>query len=389
MQDNAVFAGDLCFISLADCFQILGSNNSTGILKISSPYTAFLGTIHFVDGNPVNGHNGSLQGIDAIYSLFGWLDGSFEFFEDEVQVERAVHSGRMEIVLDALRMLDDGLVEKIGPETCRVVSVSQADPAGTGLRERLPLMKGPLVDYMHIIDEEGFRDGVTIVSEGGHGSWIWVILEGTVRVARQTEKGSMNIARLGEGCFIGALTSFLRRDYARNASVIAEGPVQLGVLDTQRLHREFALLSAEFRELIPGLDIRLNKVTDRAVEIFQGTNRIEESLPEGEKLIVKEGGFDKDLYFITSGTARVIKKNPKGYLPLLDLGEGDFFGDIQFLKMGHEPQHASVAGPDELVFKKVNSRSLQKEYQKLSGTLRNLIDNTCLCISITTRLISA
>ncbi|UCF58148.1 MAG: DUF4388 domain-containing protein, partial [Deltaproteobacteria bacterium] len=59
MPDKAVLAGTLSFIGLGDLFQILGGNNSTGVLRIKSQYVSNLGIIYFVNGNPVNASSGS------------------------------------------------------------------------------------------------------------------------------------------------------------------------------------------------------------------------------------------------------------------------------------------------------------------------------------------
>ena len=115
MLNSAVLKGSLYFISLPDIMQILGANNSTGILRIMSPYVPDVGIIYFLNGNPINSTCGSLKGIKSIYALFGWTDGKFKFHEDEVQVEPLIKQSRMEIVLDALRMLDDGVTKRVGP----------------------------------------------------------------------------------------------------------------------------------------------------------------------------------------------------------------------------------------------------------------------------------
>ncbi len=250
MYGETVLAGNLCFISLADLFQILGGNNSTGTLHLTSQYVPAPGLIYFVNGNPVNATNGPSQGLDAVYPLFGWTDGKFEFYEEQIQVERVINNSRMEIVLDALKMFDDGQIEKVGPVSHEDESAVQSGESEDGQAGTLPIIKGPVVDYMYVIDEEEFRDGDRIVSEGGHGDWIWVILEGTVLVTRETSNGPVTLARLGEGCFVGTLSSLLRREHVRDATVTAVGDVQLGVLDIQRMSGECAALSLNLKELL-------------------------------------------------------------------------------------------------------------------------------------------
>ena len=115
MSDRAALAGSLSFISLADIFQILGGNNSTGILRITSQHSPDSGLIYFLKGDPVNATIGTTSGLDAVYAMFGWVEGTFEFHEQEVRAGRVINNSMMEIVLDAMRMLDDGLIKKVGP----------------------------------------------------------------------------------------------------------------------------------------------------------------------------------------------------------------------------------------------------------------------------------
>ncbi|MBW1676221.1 MAG: DUF4388 domain-containing protein, partial [Deltaproteobacteria bacterium] len=263
MSGKAVLAGDLRFVGLPDVFQILGGNNNTGILHITSEYASGSGLIHFVNGNPVNAMCGPLLGLDAIYALFGWTEGKFEFQQQAVQVEHVVNKSRMEIILDALRMLDDGIIKKVGPLFPGRASAVQR----SGERGALPLIKGRLINYMYIIDEEEFRDGERIVAEGGHGNWIWVILEGMVEIT---------------------ITCLLWRGHVRSATVTAVGNVQLGVLDAERLSEEYASLSPEFRQLLLSLDARLIKITDTAVDLFMKKNRPDRLIGDKE-VIIKEG----------------------------------------------------------------------------------------------------
>ncbi len=385
MHGKAVLTGDLSFITLADSFQILGGNNSTGVLHIKSQYVPTPGMIYFVNGNPVNATNGSLQGLEAIYSLFGWAEGKFEFHEEKVQTKRLINSSRMEIVLDALRMLDDGVIEKVGPPSCDKISDVQSGGSKDGKRDVLPVIKGPFVDYMHVIDEEEFRDGERIVTEGGHGNWIWVILEGSVKMTRETSHGPMTVARLGEGCFIGTLKSFLSREHVRNATVTAVGNVQLGVLDVQRLSQDYTSLSSDFKMLLLSLDGRLKKVTDMAVDLF-AKNHKDNGFTKDKKLIIKEGSSKEQLFTITEGETHVIRRTPKGYLQLLTLEKGDVFGYVPFMDVGHEPRSASVIASKDLKVTRLDGDALQEEYDQLSGTLKNLIDSVGTCVSMTTRV---
>jgi hypothetical protein len=382
MAVEAVFAGNLSFLGLADILQMLGGNRTTGILRITSQHTSHAGLIYIENGDPINATSGSVQGLDAVYALFGWTEGRFEFYEQKTQVERVIHSSRMEIILDGTKMLDEGVVQRVGPPSLKEVPGQKKGP-GDGKTSALPVIKGPLVDYMYVINEEQFRDGEKIVSEGGHGNWIWVILEGRVRITKETSNGPMTLAQLGEGCFVGALASFLLRGHVRSATVTAVGDVQLGVLDARRLSGEYASLSSGFRGLLLSLDGRLRKVTDRAAELYAKHLR-NNGLAKDKKLVMKEGSPKKAVYAITRGEAYVVRRTAKGYLPLLTLGEGDVFGNVPFVDVGHEPRRARILASEDLKVEVVNGEDLKEEYDGLSATLKNLVNSMATCVSMTT-----
>jgi CRP-like cAMP-binding protein len=378
MNDTSALSGKLSFISLADLFQLLGGNTGTGVLKITSQYAPNPGYIYFVNGNPINATCGRLKGIDALYPLFGWLDGSFEFHEEEVQKSKVIKQGRMEIVLDALRMFDDGAIKKLGPP-------SDMFKDETIKKDSLPLIKGAIGDYSYIIGEEEFEDGRPIVKEGKYGKWIWVILEGTVDVERETGNTPMTVLRLGEGSFIGTFTALLFGKYARKSTVIAKGKVSLGLLDTERLSREFNSLSPDFRSLLLSLDTRLKKITDRAVALY--TKKGEDmALPKGANVIIGKGSSKHDISIITDGVAYLIGKTQHGDFPLFTLEKEDVIGPLPFLDIGHEPEFAFVAASNDLKLKKLDTGNLQAEYDTLSGLFRSFIYNICACISLTTRV---
>jgi len=383
MGGEAVFAGHLSFFGLADIIQMLGGNRSTGILRITSQHASNAGLIYLQNGDPINATSGSVQGLDALYALFGWTEGRFEFYEQKIQAEHVIHNSRMEIILDGTKMLDEGAVQRVGPPSLKEGADDRKSGPKDGETSSLPVIKGPLVDYIHVINEEQFRDGEKIITEGGHGNWIWVVLEGKVRITKVTSNGPMTLAQLGEGCFVGALASFLRRGHVRSATVTALGDVQLGVLDARRLSGEYASLSASFRGLLLSLDGRLRKVTERAVELYAKNYR-DNGLAKDKKLVMKEGSPKKAVYTITQGEAYVMRRTAKGYLPLLTLGEGEVFGNVPFMDMGHEPRRARVLASEDLKVEVLNGEDLKEEYDGLSATLRNLVNSIATCVSMTT-----
>jgi len=376
-----VLAGNLNFLSLGDILQLLGSNASTGVLRITSRYAQDLGLIYFHNGNPVNASVGSLAGVDAVNSLFGWLEGEFEFIEEKVDGENVIKKSRMQIILDCLRMLDDGQIEQLGPVTFTKKSSHPSD----SLSNR-PIVRGPLIDYTYVVDEEEVRAGNKIVGEGKHGGWLWVILEGTAEIIRETPQGPLKLLRIGEGAFIGSIASFLLLEGSvRSAAITAINNVLLGVLDLRRLSADFLRMSNQFRSLLISLDKRLKQVTNMAVDIKLENIKVEEFI-NGKAHVFTQGENVESLFTITEGEAHIVRNTENGYVPLANLYQGDFFGHLPFLDIGQEPYSASVFGSKDLKISEMDPKILEQEYKQLSSTFKNFIEHLANCILVTSML---
>lgn len=380
MRDNVVLAGSVNFLALGDIMQLLGANSSTGVLRLISRYASEPGFIYFENGNPINASCGSRVGLEAIYSLFGWTDGQFEFTKENVSSNRIITKSRMGIILEGLKMIDDGQVKKVGPDASHRQFSTSNDP------NAVPVVKGPLVDYMYVADEEDFFDGEYIVEEGKHGSWIWVILEGVVEIVKETNKGPFSIIRLGDGSFIGSLASFLIQGHIRTATAVAVGNVQLGVLDSQRLAQEFARLTPELRGFLVSLDKRLKQLNERAFE-YQQNIPFDKTLLENKKSVIKQGTSEDSLYVITEGSAFVVRQEDHGTVPLIQLTKGDYFGNVPFLDFGHEPEFASVLAPTNFKVRKVDMTPFRNEFNQMSTTFKNFVDNVASCVSVSTKVV--
>ncbi len=378
MENSVVLTGNLNFLGLGDLLQLIGSNGGTGALRIISKYAPEPGLIYFDKGNIVSAANNLLApdkriGIDAAYSLFGWIEGQFEFNEEDVQLEKVITTNRMEIILDGLRMVDDGVIPILGPVSFEKKSEGEKTPT-------IPIIKGSLVDYMYVVDEEEFYKGRTIAEENSHGTWVWVILEGVVDITKETEQGPLTLLKIADGAFIGNMGAFLFQSTLRSVTAVAATNVQLGVLDSQRLSNDFAGRSREFRELALSIDKRLKEVTNRAVEVYLKKDNIKAFVKEKKHFPIKEG----KLFAIQKGEAVIVRKTKTGYVPLANLGRDDFIGHIPFLDTGHEPDGAMVFASEDIEVNEMDAASLHEEYKQLPTTLKNMVENAATCISITT-----
>lgn len=374
----SVLSGNLKFLNLGEIIQLLGSSSSTGVLRLKSKYAQQPGLVYIVNGNPIDASTGSATGLDAVNALFGWLDGEFEFSEEKVAKKNVIKKSRMEIMLDGLSLLDDGHIEILGP-----VTYDQKSKDPSAKEPALPIIRGPLVDYMYVVDEEEVYDGSTITVEGKHGSWFWVILEGIGDIYKETPEGPLIILRIGEGAFVGSIASFLVSGSVRSATIKAVGNVQMGVLDSQRLSIDYSKMSSDFRTFVISLDKRLKQVTDRAVDIQLKKILIEEFV-KGKKPVMKQGESTEKLFMIEAGEACIVRKAKHGYVPLATLEKRDFYGYVPFLDMGQEPFSAMVLGSEDLEVSEIDPEIFQNEHNQLSTTFKNIIDHLATCISVTT-----
>ncbi|MEE4359184.1 MAG: DUF4388 domain-containing protein [Desulfococcaceae bacterium] len=373
-----VLSGNLQFLGLGEVLQLIGSNGGTGVLNLMSKYMSEPGQIYFSKGNIMDARAGSVKGLDAVYALFGWIEGEFAFSEEEINVPKVIRNSRMEIILDGLRMVDDGHTKKLGP-----VDYEKKD---SGSRSAIPIIKGPLVDYMYVAAEEEFYKNRKIVQENKHGSWIWVVLEGIVDVIKEGPEGPVPIVRMGAGSFIGGVSCFLFKDNVRKATIQASTDVQLGVLDSQRLADEFGNQSREFRDMVVSLDKRRDEITEKTVDVFFRRFDLKE-FTKGKQLAKKRGIHPEKLYRIRKGSACIIRKTDDGsYIPLANLKERDFTGPCPFLDIGHEPHGGIVFVSEDIETEEMDAESLKEEYNGLSSALRNLIETTATNITITTRV---
>ena len=126
-----------------------------------------------------------------------------------------------------------------------------------------------IMDY--VVSEESFPDKAYIFKEGGSGDWIYVILEGRVKIKKQTSKGMLTIDTLSEGDFIGEISLFKEGNVKRNASAIAAGPVLVGTLDTEQLIRYWEKQSSRIKKLISSLMLNLEKAIQKVVSVVESS----------------------------------------------------------------------------------------------------------------------
>ena len=65
----------------------------------------------------------------------------------------------------------------------------------------------------------------------------------------------------------------------------------------------------------------------------------------------------------------------------------DYIGFLPFVEIGQEPHGASVYASQDIELAVIDDKMLNTEYYRQSNTLKNLLEHTAGCISITTQLV--
>ena len=127
--------------------------------------------------------------------------------------------------------------------------------------------------YGYMAKEESYPDGANIIKEGGTGNWVYIILKGQAKVKKNTSRGVITIDTLKQGEIFGEMLFLQSGKGTRSASIIAEGPVQLGVLDSQQLLDDYESVSPQLKSLINSLILKLEETTNKAVRMISESKK--------------------------------------------------------------------------------------------------------------------
>ncbi len=379
-----VLSGDLKFLELGELLQLLGMIGQSGILYLESPWSSVQGRVHVFEGRPVDALDGQQVGLDALFALFGWREGRFRFSKKQVRTEHRIKRDRMNIIMDAMRMLDEGEIKPLDPASKATPSSKGAKPESSRSSNRsvpikLPLIRGESPDYSDIVDEERYNDGQPIIMEGKFGRWVYVILDGKADVIKETSQGPIKLLRLGPGTFPGTVLFFSNYN-ARATSLVASGQVHLGVLNQERLYSEVSGKTTEFQALAAGFAKRLKRMTDTAVLYHQKT--LLSNIDLSKLKPIQLGENKNALHIIKKGTGSLVVEQGGHFIPLTNLEAGDVIGDLSFLDSVPKLPGVRIYGDKDLKLLQLDSDKLSKEYDLFSPTLSAMLKNLAVRVAV-------
>ncbi|WNG17670.1 cyclic nucleotide-binding domain-containing protein [Cystobacter fuscus] len=180
-----------------------------------------------------------------------------------------------------------------------------------------------------------FPEGTRIIEQGSRGNAFYVICSGRVRIMRESEGTTRELAVLGEGAFFGEMA--LLSGAPRSASVVSAAE------ETQVLEISAPVLG-ELARLNPQVAKALRRFCRQRL-LSQVVNTSALFQPFGRKdrrelverfrarevrrgeVLIREGQMADGLYVVLSGEVAV----SKGGQPLAHLREGELFGEMSLL----------------------------------------------------------
>ncbi len=122
--------------------------------------------------------------------------------------------------------------------------------------------------HSYVASEETYSDRETIIQEGSRNDWVYVILEGRVKIQRKTPRGLVTLGTLRQGAIMGEMAFLTPGQEGRSVSAVAtDGPVRVGLLDSQRLSNEYEAVSPRLKDLMNLLIKKLKAANDKVCEL--------------------------------------------------------------------------------------------------------------------------
>lgn len=106
-----------------------------------------------------------------------------------------------------------------------------------------------------------FKPGQTVFEEGSQARHVFIIIQGRVRIRKQTPKGIVTLAVLEQGHVLGETSFFDTTAHLRAAAAVADTDVVLGVLDREKIVQQLSFISPIQQELLANLARRIRLTT--------------------------------------------------------------------------------------------------------------------------------
>lgn len=104
-REDRALEGNLQMMSMASIIQINCEERNQAKLTLNNQGQA--GTIYFKDGEMIHAESAGLTGEDAVYSLLGWENGSFQLKMGVEPQQRTINKPWSGVLLEGMRRIDE------------------------------------------------------------------------------------------------------------------------------------------------------------------------------------------------------------------------------------------------------------------------------------------
>lgn len=269
----------------------------------------------------------------------------------------------------------------------------QKDVQGAGREdERLKLPRTPLfsdlveAEFLEVVRKVASREvpkGSFVMKEGDGGDAILIVASGEVEVIGRAKGGAeIKLSVLKEGSIFGEFGFFLNSKRTADVKAIEDSTIlELKKADLNEVIRKHPRVETVL------FDFYKERIVDKLMalsEVFRpmGAADRKEILSRAgltkfgkDALIMKEGDKGDTMYLIKSGRVSVWVNDRKGdLLPLTELSEGDFFGEIALATSRPRVANVTALTDTELVqFSRPMIKDILMKYPEVKGVLEQVI----------------
>ena len=225
-------------------------------------------------------------------------------------------------------------------------------------------------DVIDSFEQVSKNDGDVIIEQGGEGDNFYIIDSGLCDIYVAKGSGPSNkVFTAKAGGSFGELA--LMYNCPRAATVKASGPVTLWALDRQTFQQTMKASQSskqekysEFLSSVPLLESLTREEISKICDV------LEVKMYNDGEYIIRQGDDGQDFFVISEGQGTVRKSMAPGQpeVNIIDLSEGNFFGELALLK--DQPRAASVVAKGRCVCLTLDRGA----FERLLGPCQDILD---------------
>ncbi|MFN4312497.1 MAG: cyclic nucleotide-binding domain-containing protein [Ferrovibrio sp.] len=214
-----------------------------------------------------------------------------------------------------------------------------------------------------------FGRGATLLEQGAHGDFCYLILSGRVEVFRMDGDAKLCLAEMGEGGVVGEMA--LIDPAPRAASVVAIEPTVCRRINAAALDRALQAAPPLARYLLQtfirnirhadgiappaqGIRIGTGDLMATAIQSEQGSRILDRKVYATGETIFRAGQPGYNVYLVQSGRVELVREMPDGSQKRLRCVEpGEVFGELALLT--GEPRRASAIASEATVCEHISA----------------------------------